>query len=84
MKVVFKPLFLTPDELRHVSDKTWPLFGKFRIEQWVQIISEVAPDFFRKKYETSHVCYDVGMKSEEIYLVKKQCSRNRVCSFLQK
>ena len=39
--------------------------------QWVQIISEVvAPNFFRKKYETSHVCYDVGIKSEEIYLVK--------------
>ena len=53
--------------------------------QWVKIISEVAPDFFRKKYETSHVCYDVGMKSEEIiYLEKKQSSRNKVCSFLQK
>ena len=39
--------------------------------QWVQIISEVAPAFSRKKYETSHVCYDDGMKNEEIYLVKK-------------
>ena len=45
--------------------------------QWVQIISEVAPAFSRKKYETSHVCYDDGMNNEEIYLVKKN-------SFLQK
>ena len=40
--------------------------------QWVQIISEVAHLYFQeKKYETSHVRYNNGMKNEEIYLVKK-------------
>ena len=33
--------------------------------QCVHFISELAPAFLRKKYETSHVCYNVRIRNEE-------------------
>ena len=33
--------------------------------QWIHFISELAPAFQRKKYEISHVCYNVGLRNEE-------------------